>query len=188
MGWTQTTTEPVSPWAVVGTQGWPAPLASPADFVCCRSGRPAYGTGETIELTSAQVPPVEIHKYENAFGDGQFTLTVTNRSNEPVEIPALRTDGQTILWADSIVVLSGSLFYWLPGGGRMAYLLPGAGHAAPTQPVRLAPGESVSTIIDVLSLTAFQVRPGGARLYYQFYLGVVSELAPTGSTVLQQLT
>ena len=173
-GWMLHKGAPISPWAVRESQAPVTPTRTMPMRACARSGRPAWQGGPAIALTSTQVPPAQRQEYVNPFGDGQFTLTVTNRGNTVLEVPALRTDGQTIAWVDSLVVLGGSAFYWLPGGGNMAYLLSGAYTTRPSQPVRLQPGECVSTVVDLLPLTQFQQSGGGNRIYYQCCVGELS--------------
>ena len=176
VGWLLDKGEPISPWTVLASPLMVPPAPTSPSLACARSGRPAWPAGEQIELTSAQVLPAQQQAYGNPFGDGKFTIRVTNRGDTLLEVPALRTDGHTILWADSLLVLSESVFSWLPGWGRLAYLLPGAGHAQGSRPVRLRPGESVATVVDVLPLTRLQPRMGGGRIYYQFCLGELSTI------------
>ncbi len=160
-GWGIEDGKPVSPWASLGGKSWPEGVAKPKGPACSKSGRPALLCGEAIVLNVEQVIPAQVQKFKNPFGDGQFKVTVTNRGDKLVSVPALLTDGKTIFWADSLFVL-------YKGEAR---LLPGAGKATAAQAVQLKPGESVSTVIDLLPLDRVDWPRGGSRVYFDFALG-----------------
>jgi hypothetical protein len=161
IGWNVDKNEVLSPWAALGKKAWPGDAPQGKGPVCARTGRPSLMAGEGIEIRSEQVLPEKRHEFRNPFGDGQFKITVVNRNDRPVTVPALLTDGKTILWEDSLVVV------W---AGK-SFVLPGAGKLKAAQSVRLKPGESVSTVVDVLPLQGVQWARGGWRLYFQFCLG-----------------
>lgn len=161
IGWRMEKDEVISPWAALEKKSWPKDAPKTQGQVCARTGRPALMAAEGVEIKSEQVLPEKRHEFRNPFGDGQFKITVTNRSDKPVTVPALLTDGKTIFWEDSLVVL------W---AGK-SFVLPGAGKLTAAQPVQLKPGESVLTVVDVLPLQGVEWARGGWRLYFQFCLG-----------------
>lgn len=160
-GWTLVEGKPMSPWAALKDRAWPKDAAKPAGVACSKSGRPALLAGTDIDFTVEQVPAAKPQKFKNDYGDGQFKLTVTNTGANPVEIPALLTDGTTIFWADSVVVMV----------QNQPKLLGGAGRATAAKPVTLKPGESVSGMIDTLTLPGVAWPRGGSRVYFDFALG-----------------
>jgi hypothetical protein len=122
-----------------------------------------------------QVLPPQVHPFRNPYGDGQFKVTVTNHGEKPATVPALLTDGQTILWQDSLVILDVST---VANDGRPC-LLAGAGKVSTVstvQSVVLKPKESLSTTVDVLTANGVFFQRGGARYYYRFCLGEKSTL------------
>jgi hypothetical protein len=86
---------------------------------------------------------------------------VKNTGDNPVKVPALLTDGKTVFWADSVIVTT-------TGGAK---LLGAAGRATGTLPVELKAGESVSGVIDTLTLPDVNWPRGGQRVYFDFCLG-----------------
>jgi hypothetical protein len=161
IGWKADRNKVLSPWAGPHGKTWLGVVPEGKGPVCAGTGRPALPAGDGIEITSEQVLPEKRHEFRNPHGDGKFKIVVTNRSDRPVTVPALLTDGTTICWEDSLVVL------W---AGR-SFVLPGAGKRTATQSVRLKAGESVSTVVDVLPLQGVEWARGGWRLYFQFCLG-----------------
>lgn len=160
-GWKIEGEKILSPWASVKGYQWPANAPKPAGAVCAVTGRPALLAGEKIEFTVTQVPPKNPQKFKNDYGDGLFEVSVKNTSDQLVEVPALLTDGQKILWEESIV-------FCVQGQPK---LLPGAGKSKNLQPVRLRPGEKVSGTINTLLLDGVEWPRGGWRVYFDFCLG-----------------
>lgn len=159
-GWTISGGKPVSPWAGLANGGWPKDAPQPAGVLCSKSGRPALLAGD-VEFAVEQVIPAQVEKFKNPYGNGQFKVTVTNTTDKPVEVPALLTDGNTVFWDDSIVVIYQS----------RPLLLAGAGKATGTKPVQLKPGQSVSGVIDTLPVRGVMWPRGGSRVYFDFALG-----------------
>ncbi len=161
-GWALEDGKPVSPWAALKEKAWPKDAPKATGTACSKTGRPALMAGADIEFTVEQVPAANPQKFKNdMYGDGSFKLTVKNTSNKEVEVPALLTDGKTIFWADSVVVID----------KNTSRLLGAAGRATGTKPVKLKAGESVSGVIDTLTLPDVQWPRGGARVYFDFALG-----------------
>jgi hypothetical protein len=160
-GWALEDGKPVSPWAVLKEKAWPKDGPKAEGAACSKSGRPALMAGAAVEFTVEQVPAENPQKFKNdMFGDGKFKLTVKNTSDKPVKVPALLTDGKTVFWADSVIVVTNG-----------AKLLGAAGRATGTMPVELKAGESVSGVIDTLTLPDVNWPRGGQRVYFDFCLG-----------------
>jgi hypothetical protein len=149
-----------SPWADLGDKPWHKSFAD-VRVKCAQSGRPMLLVGDAVSFTVEQVKPAMEVKFKNTYGDGQFKLTVTNKSDKPVQVPALLTDGKDILWDECVVVLSKDAVVTMPRAGK----------ATTAKSVELKPGESVSGVIDVLPLSGIEWPKGGQRVYMQFCLG-----------------
>jgi len=166
LGWTlDATGRPVSPWTALGDKAWPKGVSHSglaADRTCAVTGRPALMAGPGITLTVDQVPPTVRKKYRNPFGDGKFTVTVTNTTDAAVDVPALLTDGKTVFWADSLFVIVRKKVHLLPGAGRLT---------KDVRPVRLEPGKSATTVIDTLPIAGISWPRGGSRVRFLFCLG-----------------
>ncbi|MGC4003363.1 MAG: hypothetical protein QM811_09600 [Pirellulales bacterium] len=91
---------------------------------------------------------------------------MTNTGKEAATIPALLTDGKSILWANSLLIQSQKKVYRCPGETP-----PPANVASATLP----PNESVSTVVDVLKLKGPDWPRGGSRIEFQFCLGELSK-------------
>jgi uncharacterized protein (TIGR03067 family) len=168
LGWTLEGGRPVSPWAPLAIR-WtgPAPDKTP---VCAKTGRPALPAGDPIDIAVSHIIPRRVDPFRNPYGDGRFKVTVTNRGDRPVIVPALLADGKNILWADSLVVIDIST----ASNHGATCLLQGAGAIAKAKdlrPVELQPGESVSAEVDVRHARGVAFHPGGARYYFRFCLG-----------------
>lgn len=162
LGWSMDDGKLVSPFAVLNKSVWPKGEPIVMGPVCTKSGRPALQRGKDIEITSEQIKAENPKKFQNdMFGDGKFKITVTNRSDKPAKVHALLTDGKTIFWDDSVIVVYNN-------GTR---LLGRAGKATGYKPVELKAGESISGVIDVLPLKDIEWPRGGSRVYLQFALG-----------------
>ena len=161
-GWALEGGKPVSPWAALKEKAWPKDAPKVEGAVCSKTGRPALMAGAAVEFSVEQVPAENPQKFKNdMFGDGKFKLTVKNTGDNPVKVPALLTDGKTVFWADSVIVTT-------TGGAK---LLGAAGRATGTLPVELKAGESVSGVIDTLTLPDVNWPRGGQRVYFDFCLG-----------------
>lgn len=105
-------------------------------------------------------------KWTNPDGDGQYEVTVTNSSDRVVDVPALLSSGDHILWAESLVILCQDRAYACPGCKGVS------GEVAAT---RLQPGQSVSTVVNALQLDGPEWPRGGYRIEFQFCLGEKSQ-------------
>jgi hypothetical protein len=163
LGWKMADGKPVSPWAPLGRGAWPAGVGNlGATTVCATSGRPALTCGDGVTLSVAPVPPKKAIQWTNPDGDGEYRLTVKNTTDKPVTVPALLTDGESVLWANSVVVLCQGKAYYLP-----AYRVTGTKR----EPAKLAPGQEVSGVVDPLALVGPEWPQGGYRIGFQFCLG-----------------
>ena len=87
---------------------------------------------------------------------------MSNPTDQPLTVDALRREGKRVLWKESLVILCQG----------QAYLAPGSvGLLRPTQPVVLKPGETISTVINALELQGPNWPRGGYRIEFQFCLG-----------------
>ncbi len=164
-GWTVKDGKLVSPWATLGKDAWSIPGGAPGDVKalrCIATGRPVLLAGANVALTVTPVPPKQAIQWTNPDGDGEYTITVTNKSDQPVEIPALLTDGKDILWNESLVIECQNKSYVVPGS---------KGVSNSVKPTTLKPGESVSTVINALKLQGPEWPRGGYRIQFQFCLG-----------------
>jgi hypothetical protein len=163
LGWTIADGKAVSPWANLGADAWPKSAGDlGAKTVCSVTGRPALFCGDGVEFTVATVPPKTSIKYTNPDGDGEYRLTVTNKTDKPLQVPALLSDGKDILWDNSVVIRCQGTTYTLPGFRKGLSKL---------EPVTLQPGQSVSGVVNVLSIEGPQWPQGGYRIGFQFCLG-----------------
>jgi len=137
---------------------------------CSKSGRPLLVSGDDVTLECEPVESSNFIEFANPDGDGLFKLTVTNTSDETVQIPALLRDPNTkeILWEESVYVITNTGNHFFPGFG----------HARETEATELGPKESVSAVLDTLTLKDMQWPQGGWRLQLTFCLG---EKASDGS-------
>lgn len=166
LGWKMVEGKPVSPWAGLGDRAWPKAAGLKADLVCSVTGRPALLSGGRVRLDVESVPPAKEIKWTNPDGDGEYKITVTNTTDQPIEVPALLSDGRTVLWQNSLVILCQGRAYVCPG------FKPDVASAAPA---RLKPGESVSTVVNALRLDGPEWPRGGYRIQFQFCLGELSQ-------------
>jgi hypothetical protein len=165
IGWSKQEGKIVSPWAQRGEHAWPKDAQLTADLRCDKTGRPALMAGAGITIKVDQVKPENLQEFKNPFGDGLFTVTVTNTGKKAATVPALVKDGDEIRWHDSLVIICRDKALLLPSNAPLK---------SPTA-VELAPGESVSTTIDTLLLSDEVMWPrGGSRVHFTFALGEIA--------------
>lgn len=166
LGWKLVGGKPVSPWAALGAKAWPRGAGPQSDVACSVTGRPALLCGNRIALEVEHVPPAKEIQWTNPDGDGEYKITVRNTTDGPVEVPALLSSGDTVLWAASLVILCQGRAYPCPG------FQPDADATGPT---KLGPGQSVSTVVNVLRLEGPEWPRGGYRIAFQFCLGELGQ-------------
>lgn len=166
LGWRIENGKPVSPWAKLGSSAWPGQAGAAITLRCSKTGRPALLAGSGVKFNVAPVPPAKEIKWTNPDGDGEYKVTVTNATDKPIRVPALLTDGDKILWEESLVILCQDKTYPCPGSR-------GVPEAA--KPAELQPGQSVSTVVNALRLRGPEWPRGGYRIEFQFCLGELSE-------------
>jgi hypothetical protein len=168
LGWTVDGQKPVSPWAGLGKKAWAAEMAGAKDVpVCTKTGRPALLAGDKAAFEVVAVPPKQAIQWTNPDGDGEYKITVTNPTDQPITVPALLTgaDGK-ILWEESLVLLCQDKAYPCPGS---------KGVAGKVEATTLAPKQSVSTVVNALRLSGPKWPQGGYRIEFQFCLGEKSK-------------
>ncbi|MCS7304884.1 MAG: hypothetical protein NZ602_07235, partial [Thermoguttaceae bacterium] len=113
--------------------------------------------------------PAKEIRWTNPDGDGEFRITVSNPTKEPVTVPALLAAGDRILWGNSLLVIHyGPSYVDKPTVYTCAEYEPNPG---PVKPVTLQPGEKVSGVINVLKLPLPDALGGGVALEFMFCLG-----------------
>ncbi len=162
LGWSAVDGKLTSPWAAQKERAWPKAQRIDAKLVCSVTGRPALLAGADAAFAVEKVAPAKAIEFTNPDGDGEYKITVTNPTDKPLTISALRTDGKRILWKESLVILCQGKAYSIPGS---------VGLLTQTQPVVLKPGESLDTVINALELEGPEWPRGGYRIEFQFCLG-----------------
>jgi len=162
LGWSVMKGKVTSPWAAQKDRAWPNAQKVDAKHQCSVTGRPVLMAGPGASFKVEKMPPAKAIKFRNPDGDGEYKITVSNTTKEPLTIPALRTDGKRILWKESMVILCQGKPYTVPGS---------VGLLVPTKPLVLKPGESVGTVIHALALEGPRWPRGGYRIEFQFCLG-----------------
>ena len=166
LGWSKKKDKFVSPWSDLGDKAWPKsapPVAGAA--VCSVTGRPAFLAGSGVSMKVEKVPPARQIKWTNPDGDGKYTITITNDTDEPVTVPALLSDDKGILWEESLVILCQDKAHPVPGAKGLK--------TAPKETV-LKPKQAVSTVVNAFCLTNVRWPRGGYRIEFQFCLGELS--------------
>ena len=132
------------------------------EFVCVSTGRPSYGWNPKADLGVKKVPSVW-QTNSNRDGDGEMKITVSNFTEEPLIIPALRRTDERILWEESLVVLINGQGFRAPSS---------RGVSDPTQPVTLAPDERISHVVNPLAIrNGPWPSTANSRLSFMFCLG-----------------
>jgi len=169
LGWAVTEGKLLSPWAGLKDAAWPddAAIAADTGLKCSVTGRPALLAGAQIGFHAEPVPPAEQIKWTNPDGDGEYRITVANDTDRAIEVPALLAAGDDILWTECLVILCQGKTYTAPGA---------KGVPAGAKPVKLEPGEKVSTTINALKLEGPEWPRGGYRIEFQFCLGEKSSV------------
>lgn len=163
VGWTVVDGKLLSPWSKFGDAGWVVDANNKTTLPRCdKTGRPAYKLPTGIALAVESVPPVKAIKWTNPDGDGAYKLTVTNTTDEPIVIPALRRVGDRVLWDESIVVRCQGKAYTIPGA---------VGVGVKTEPLTLDPGASASHVVNVLQFIGPKWPKGGYRIEFTFAIG-----------------
>lgn len=162
MGWSFDAGKLVSPW----TDAWPKD-AKPAEGspVCSVTGRPALLAGKGVQFKVEPVEPLQRIKWTNPDGDGEYRIIVSNPTEQPITVPALLSDGENILWKESLVILCQGTARPCPGAKGLS--------AAP-RPTVLKGGQVVSTTVNAFLLKNVRWPRGGYRIAFQFCLGELS--------------
>ena len=161
-GWKNEDGKVVSPWAAQKKRAWPDAQKVDAKHLCAVTGRPALLAGSGVVFQVAKVPPQKAIKWTNPDGDGEYKIIVSNPTDQPLIVEALRRVGKKILWKESLLIQCQGKTYTAPGS---------IGLLRPTEPVTLQPGENVSTVVNALKLDGPSWPRGGYRIEFQFCLG-----------------
>ncbi len=163
VGWTADGDKVLSPWAAVASAAWPAGAKVPEGLAkCSKSGRPALLAGKGLVLEAKPVPPVKEVQFSNPDGDGEYTITITNTTDKPVDVPALLSDEGGVRWDQCLLI--GCQGRFRPATAVQP--LKGA-----PKPTRIEPGKSLSTTVNVFLLTGVDWPRGGYRIEFTFCLG-----------------
>lgn len=160
VGWRMDGKKLVSPWATLPRAKWSG--GAMGDIICDVSGRPGLLAGRDIELTVEHVPPPKDIKWTNPDGDGEYKVTVSNPTDIEQVVPALLRRGKEVLWKESVAIVCQEKVYAVPGA---------TGSPGECEAVKLKPGESVSTVVNVFQLQGPEWPRGGYRIAFQFCLG-----------------
>jgi len=163
VGWSNQHGKLLSPWAKFGDHGWTEANDQPQDVKrCAATGRPTYMVGQGVKFTVDHQPPAKPDKESNTEGDGQYTLTLTNTTDKPVTIFALRRAGERILWDQCVVILCQGKTYTVPGSG---------GVAEKTEAVTLQPGKGVTHVVNVSTLEGPEWSRDDSPIEFTFAIG-----------------
>ncbi|MCS7304883.1 MAG: hypothetical protein NZ602_07230 [Thermoguttaceae bacterium] len=164
-GWRQQDGQVISPWAELGLKTWSGDTFG-VQTCCSKTGRPALLAGDKITMKIEPVPPAKNLQWQNPQGDGEFTITISNPTQEPVTVPALLAKDNTILWGNSLVIL------WDNKGQIILCPTPDfQPDPGPVKPVTLQPGQSVSWVLNVFKIPGVQWRWGGDEYVFHICLG-----------------
>lgn len=142
-GWNLQRGRPTSPWTLARHASFELGRSLDRYTACAVSGRPAFLTPPEIRLEAHAILPRERSAGINPYGDGMFSVQVTNTGVTTQQIQSLRQRNGTLLWNESLVVdFLGAAYVFSPSGS-----------IDNTQPVRLAPGETVQGTINLLALS-----------------------------------
>jgi hypothetical protein len=166
LGWKIDGQQLLSPWHLLADKAWPKQHPLTTELKCSATNRPALLCGPGLTFTVEPVPPAEKKQYQNPDGDGEYTLTIKNTTDKDVTIPALLSDGEEILWEESVVILCQKQVYPLPTA---------KGVPATATATKLPAGKSVSTTFHTFKLTGPEWPRGGYRIEFQFCLGELSQ-------------
>ena len=161
IGWFVEDGRIVSPWSRVDGYDWPQQTDDGVSRGAV-TGRPALLAGPvTFQVAPVIVPEKQI-QWTNPDGDGEYRITVTNPTDQPLTVPALLRSGEMIRWDQSVTIVCQDKAYVLPGTTRPP---------ADLAPVTLEPGASVSGVVNVLALRGPDWPRGGQRVQFTFCLG-----------------
>lgn len=172
-GWMAREGEILSPWAELQCK-WPKKVVpKKGSFSCSKTGRPSFDWNEKATMSVAKVPSVFVTNL-NRDGDGEIRLTISNFTNEPLTIPALRRTDKRILWKESLVVIIKGKAFRLPGSKGISY---------PTEATELKPNEEISFVVNPLAIRdaswpKSNTSSSAERIYFQFCLGHHSQKVP----------
>ncbi|KAI0979392.1 hypothetical protein GJ496_003025 [Pomphorhynchus laevis] len=149
---------------------WWLHYTDPNELKCVKTGRPALlCRNENIILTVEQIIPSDAESRMAPYGDGKFKITVSNINEyNKVTIPALLVDPETkeISWEDSLIIIDSET--------HKSYCPTGAGKRDNLTALTISPMDSVSAIVNVLTLDGEEHwHIGGSRLYFSFAIGEI---------------
>jgi len=162
VGWKVVAGKLVSPYSALKCH---ASLGAKAPAGRCNTPWRGSKVPDDVVMSVRQVAPAKPIRFSNPYGDGRFEITLTNTGQTQARLDDLLSTGtgasRRILWSESLVVLHLKNTELHPS----ARPLP-----ADAAAVVLQPGESVSTVVDMLPLDSI-VNHGGARIRLTFAIG-----------------
>lgn len=156
-GWDSATKSPF-------TKKWTGATTG-AVSVCATSGRPAYAVPAGLEMTVDQIIPPDATEYGNPFGNGEFKITVTNKTGAGVMVPVVQVGSKydfeqslviTVVTSEEDPSVRCIFPENVPAGAEMT-LIPAGG--------------SISGTVNTLKLKGIEWPSGGSRVYFNFGLG-----------------
>lgn len=156
-GWDSATKSPF-------TKKWTGATVG-ASSVCAISGRPAYTVPDGLEMTVDQIIPPDATDYGNPFGNGEFKITITNKTNVSVAVPVIKV-GSKYDFEQSLVLTVADL----DEGTSTRCIFP---ENVPTgaEMAQIPAGGSISGTVNTLKLKGVEWPSGGNRIYFNFGIG-----------------
>ncbi len=163
VGWKVVEGKPVSPWARLDGQPWKATVELDwSGPVCAKTGRPALLVDPELGFEVKHVPPLKDIEWQNPDGDGEYTITLSNTTDQPKVVPALLSQDGKILWDASLVLMVDGSVYpspkFVPVEGKV-------------QATILEPGQVVTHVVNVLGVQGPEWPRGGSRVDIRISLG-----------------
>jgi hypothetical protein len=163
----------VSPWSEHGNQSHMGDDNS--SFVCSRSGRAYSPADKGLTLSVSKIPSEFIQSNNsNRDGDGFFSIKLSNPTEFPLSIPALRRNKGGILWKESLACLVSSTNSSNINIITNSVCLPkfsSLDKLKETDPTILEPGQEISTTVNPLLFSNFPEITGYSQLSFRFCLG-----------------
>lgn len=157
IGWTHKDGKPLSPWAKIDGYRWPNSKL----MQCSVTQHPAIANPNVTMKVEPVIDPAKQIKWTNPDGDGEFRITLTNSADGRVLSGLFQVDGE-VQWDQSLLILCQGKAHVLPGTTK------------PDSSIivhYLEPGESVSTMVNVLELDGVAWPRGGSRVEFLFAVG-----------------
>ncbi|EES98303.1 Hypothetical protein GSB_11354 [Giardia duodenalis] len=156
-GWDSATKSPF-------TKKWAGPTTG-ATSVCATSGRPAYAVPAGLEMTVDQIIPPDASDYGNPYGNGEFKITITNKTSAGVMVPVVKV-GSKYDFEQSLVITIADM----DEGTSTRCIFP-EDVPAGAEMTLIPAGGSISGTVNTLKLKGVNWPSGGNRVYFNFGIG-----------------